>query len=407
MSAAPATAVEITTDAVILGGGIAGLWLLNRLRNAGYDCYLLESKALGQGQSIASQGIIHGGLKYALDGNLSAAAQAIATMPARWRDCLAAKGDIDLSGCRILHDHYYMWSDGGLRSRLKTFLGSKSLRGRVDAIDASEAPTFFQQQKLAGSLYRLPDFVIDTRSLLQTLSTAQADRLLRIDAGSLQLSCTSSSPTAQLRVQSGESLLQFSAQQIVACAGEGNAGLMTNAGFKAAMAQCRPLHMVMVKSPALPELFVHCIGDSFSLTPRLTLTSHSCDDGDRVWYLGGELAETGLSRSGPVQIQAAQQLLEELFPGVVPGAGKWASFTINRAEGKTAGQHRPDSVVVRSENRFMVAWPTKFTLSPAMADEVLSMFATRKIVPGKHTSAIDVEVQRPSVAQAPWEAMFQ
>lgn len=53
-------------DALIIGGGVAGLWLLNRLRNEGYQALLLEQEALGTGQSIASQGMIHGGIKYAL-----------------------------------------------------------------------------------------------------------------------------------------------------------------------------------------------------------------------------------------------------------------------------------------------------------------------------------------------------
>ena len=42
--------MQIEKDIVILGGGIAGLWLLNRLRNAGYAAVLLESTALGTGQ---------------------------------------------------------------------------------------------------------------------------------------------------------------------------------------------------------------------------------------------------------------------------------------------------------------------------------------------------------------------
>ena len=52
----------LKTDVLIFGGGIAGLWLLNRLHNAGYSAWLMEQEALGSGQSIASQGMIHGGL---------------------------------------------------------------------------------------------------------------------------------------------------------------------------------------------------------------------------------------------------------------------------------------------------------------------------------------------------------
>jgi glycine/D-amino acid oxidase-like deaminating enzyme len=131
-----------TTDIVIFGGGIAGLWLLNRLRQQGYDVILLESDALGGGQSLASQGIIHGGLKYALNGVLSPASSAIAQMPERWRSCLQGEGDVDLRGCKVLAPHYFMWSGGGYRSRLKSFLGSKALRGRIDALKPAQYPPF-------------------------------------------------------------------------------------------------------------------------------------------------------------------------------------------------------------------------------------------------------------------------
>ena len=56
----------LSTDILIVGGGIAGLWLNARLRRAGYATVLVESASLGGGQSVKSQGIIHGGAKYAL-----------------------------------------------------------------------------------------------------------------------------------------------------------------------------------------------------------------------------------------------------------------------------------------------------------------------------------------------------
>src|SRR5690625_4238839 len=86
----------IELDLVVVGGGVAGLWLINRLRSAGYDAVLLESRALGGEQSMASQGMIHGGIKYGLSGQLGAASQALAEMPERWRRCLSGNGEVDL-----------------------------------------------------------------------------------------------------------------------------------------------------------------------------------------------------------------------------------------------------------------------------------------------------------------------
>ena len=70
-------------DAIILGGGIAGLWLLSLLRNQGFEAILLEKESLGSGQTFASQGMIHGGIKYSLAGAMTGASESIADMPAR------------------------------------------------------------------------------------------------------------------------------------------------------------------------------------------------------------------------------------------------------------------------------------------------------------------------------------
>ncbi|MFN7609893.1 MAG: FAD-dependent oxidoreductase, partial [bacterium] len=53
-----------TYDVVLIGGGIAGLWLANVLQQKGYTVALLEENTLGGEQTLASQGMIHGGQKY-------------------------------------------------------------------------------------------------------------------------------------------------------------------------------------------------------------------------------------------------------------------------------------------------------------------------------------------------------
>src|SRR5580765_7885011 len=100
----------VQTDIAIVGGGIAGLWLLNRLRQLGYSVVLLESGTLGGGQTHKSQGIIHGGMKYALQGIMTSSTQAIAKMPAIWKQCLDGDGEIDLSHVPVLSKEQFLWS---------------------------------------------------------------------------------------------------------------------------------------------------------------------------------------------------------------------------------------------------------------------------------------------------------
>ena len=45
----------------------------------------------------------------------------------------------------MLNENYYMWSDGGMKSRLKSYLGSRSLRGRIDIVEKEHYPIFFRE----------------------------------------------------------------------------------------------------------------------------------------------------------------------------------------------------------------------------------------------------------------------
>jgi glycerol-3-phosphate dehydrogenase len=86
---------EQHADIIIHGGGIAGLWILNLLKNLGYDALLIEPHGIGGIQTIASQGIIHSGLKYVLGGKINPLARAISTMPEVWKSALRGEGPLD------------------------------------------------------------------------------------------------------------------------------------------------------------------------------------------------------------------------------------------------------------------------------------------------------------------------
>ena len=62
----------------------------------------------------------------------------------------------------------------------------------------------------------------------------------------------------------------------------------------------------------LPPLYAHCLGGG--ATPRLTITTHPLQDGEAVWYLGGQIAETGIERSSAEQIAAGREALSALLP---------------------------------------------------------------------------------------------
>ena len=99
---------EIKIDCLIVGGGIAGLWCQSALREKGYSTLLLSKGPLGAGQTIASQGIIHGGTKYTLNQTKTAAADALAEMPGRWRQALEGRDPVDLSRVTVAADNHLL-----------------------------------------------------------------------------------------------------------------------------------------------------------------------------------------------------------------------------------------------------------------------------------------------------------
>ncbi len=398
-----------STDIVLLGGGIAGLWLLNRLRDSGYSAVLLEANELGGEQTLASQGIIHGGLKYALGGSVTDAANTIAELPARWRACFAGSGEIDLSDCPVLSERYYMWSSASVRSKIKAFFGSKSLQGRVEPVAKADYPPFFVDATVAGSLYALPDFAVDTPSLLRTLLARHSDAVFRIDPSTLAFERDEEGKEVRsllCKSANGETL-KIQAQRFVFSAGKGNAELITRAGLTRPQAQLRPLKMLWLKSAKLGSVFAHCIGDDFSLTPKLTITTHPSSDGRTLWYLGGEIAESGVDVADAELIGRGQKLLRSLFPWVDLSDAEWGCLPIDRAEAKMVDGKRPDGALFVSEANCFAAWPTKLTLAPALADGILATVKTEDVIASTNDSSalqsLGEHLAPATLAQAHWD----
>ena len=386
----------LSTDVLIVGGGIAGLWLNARLRRQGFATLLLENASLGGGQSVKSQGIIHGGAKYALHGALSGASEAIADMPRRWREALAGNGELDLTGVRLLSDAHYLWSPGSLAGNITSFFASKAVRGRVDQVKGEQLPAALQHPKFKGKVYRLAELVLDVPSLISRLSELAGDGLLaaeRIEP------LRENGELVGLTVDGRE----IRAQRIILSAGRGNAELLASLGLSQPAQQLRPLHMALVKGPTLKPLYAHCLGGGPK--PRVTITTHPAADGQWVWYLGGDLAEAdGVARDQATQILAAKKELSELLPWIDLSAAQWSTLRVERAEPAQSGLVRPDNAFLHEQDRLLVGWPTKLALAPDFADRVLAALSRDGIQPTTHAPL--PALPRPSIAPPAWEELF-
>ena len=385
----------LSTDVLIVGAGVAGLWLNARLQRAGWSTLLVEQGSLGGGQTLKSQGIIHGGAKYALHGALTGASEAIADMPRRWREALAGTGELDLRGVRLLSEAHYLWSPGTLAGNLTSFFASKAVRGRVDAVKGDQLPPALQHPAFKGKVYRLAELVVDVPSLVARLAELANGSLLaaeRIDP------LLEGNALVGLRIDGRE----VRAQRIVLSAGAGNEALLAALGVSQPAMQRRPLHMVMAKGAALKPLYAHCLGAGPK--PRMTVTTHPAADGQWVWYLGGELAEAdGVARSEAQQIAAARKEVSQLLPWVDLTQVHWATLRVDRAEPAQSGLVRPDNAFLANEGPLLVGWPTKLALAPDFADRVITTLADAGLRPGP-ASALPA-LPQPPLGTPAWEAL--
>lgn len=380
-------------DVVIIGGGVAGLWCRWRLARAGYSVSLIERSRLGDGQTAASQGILHRGVKYALSAEASRAAATAEASARVWDDAMSGKEGPDLSGVEIVAPSMLMWTDAGLISKLTGAIASKVLTSHVGPAEARDVPAFLEMK--GRSIYRVAETVINPVSALRCLVEAAPGPILNAEVRSI----TPGAARTLVTTSRGN----FEAGAVVLCAGAGNELLLELLGKDpAAWTQHRDLHMVAA-SGAPGKIFGHWVAAATD-KPRLSITSASVG-GVMHWYIGGDLAEKGVARTPDDQIEVAKSELRSCFHSLSLAGWNFRTIRISRAEGKDASGKRPDGPVVRSVDGTgaIAVWPTKLVMAPAAAVEVLKLVRER-VAP---TGTIEPEVGRvcrPDYALAPWQS---
>lgn len=394
---------DLFYDLIIIGGGVAGLWLINQLSQRGYKVALFEKEQLGSQQTIASQGMIHGGVKYALSGALNKSSETVGDMPLLWKNCMQGLGPVNLSDTKILSDKIYLWSTQSIASKLTSFFASKALRGRVEKIDATQYPTIFQSPQFRGNIYRLIDLVLDIPSLLSNLADNCRSNIFKIDWDRAALH-TDNQGTASLKL--GEKNLH--AQRFIFTAGEGNEQLLSQLGCQQPAMQRRPLQQVLVKHEYRESIYAHCMGSKPS--PRLTISSHTTKDDRPVWYLGGDLATENTDIPANQLIEKAKTELLELFPWINFGKTEWATIKLDRAEPKQTQLLKPDRAFASRTDgvgNVISCWPTKLTLAPNLATEVEQLLESDSIIPAHPQDGITLKgLDFPEIAQPCWDRLF-
>ncbi|MEK7469567.1 MAG: FAD-dependent oxidoreductase [Planctomycetota bacterium] len=378
-------------DVLIFGGGIAGLWALDALRRAGHGALLVENAALGRGQTIPSQAIVHGGGKYALRGvgDLEAV-KAISGMPARWRACFEGKGEPDLREARIVSPQCLLWvprsgffGDLAAKGLMSIVVGAGMLATKPVEVPEAEWPAALRASAL--KVWSMAEPVIDTASVLAALA--------KRNRGHVRL-------VKRVEFRGGEAVLDgvaVKAGAMVLAAGAGNEDLLAALGDAPGRMQRRPLTMAMLRGD-LPDIWAHCVVGGKT---HLTVTTARDKSGRAVWQVGGEIAERGAGRKDLEVFRAeAAAEIRRFFPALPAKGLEIATYAVDRAEAATAGARRPSGVhVEKVRDNILVAWPTKLSLAPLLADELVAQL-------GKSQGRFDPQLSDgpvPVVSTPPWE----
>ena len=418
-------------DVVIFGGGAAGLWLLDELTRRGQSALLLEANALGTGQTVAAQGIIHGGLKYTLQGLLTNSAASIREMPAIWRDCLDGVREPDLREVRRRSDECFLWRTDSLASRLGMLGAQFGLRVAPQSVSKDDRPEILRG--CPGTVARLPEQVISTVSLIEVLATRNRERLLKVDPARVEFDCGRPGEVTSIRVDgmhqelSGTALAAGFAQTllpaasavplilhpraVVFTAGAGNSALRRCVGLATEAMQRRPLHMVMLRGERLPMFQGHCVDGAKT---RVTITSEADSSGRTVWQVGGQIAEDGVAWDERTLLTRARDELRSVLPNIDLSSVEWSTYRVDRAEGIVPGGKRPESVQIRREGNCLTAWPTKLALVPQLVAELCQLieennfkFQISNFKSQISSNGLPHDWPRPSVALPPWESASQ
>lgn len=381
-------------DVAVFGGGIAGLWLHRRLRALGFDSLLLEKSALGTGQTIASQGIIHSGVKYTFDGVNRPQTEALSSMPKIWMDSIAGHGEVDLRGTEILTGHQLMFTTGGLLNRMAGAMATKAMRSEVNTVERSQWPAVFDHRDFGGKVYRLEEPVLATKTVLTALCDAACHRAgvkgLHREGGQIAEILLDDDAGTRLRPRA-----------CVFTSGAGNEWFADELGLgRARVSQRRPLRMFLARGLPQP-LFAHCLVPEPK--PRVTVTTHVLD-GEHVWYLGGNIAEKAVGLGDAEALQWARAEMADIFPWLDWSRVRWAIHDVARAE-PLANKLLPSGPTLTVAGNAALAWPTKLALAPALTLQALRWLDQLGVTPSHRATAVPLPRAEP--AHYPWEEVLE
>ena len=339
--------------------------MLNHFRNKGYSAILLETDTIGCGQTVAAQGIIHSGLKYAFAGKINKLAESISAMPDLWRTALRGEGDIDLSQAHTSAESQFLLIPGGLMGGLVNLVTKQALGNNVRQCPKDEWPEEIRETGFKGSVVYMDEPVLDVPSTLRALAEPHRNFIRQINWDNMSIDNYKDG----IRSLSLDEYNITAKRYIFTAAGNNHKIASTLGHNKGLATQKRPLLQGMIKNAPYP-LYAHLVGTSDK--PVATITTHKMQDGTLIWYLGGGAAEHSLNTNPLKVYQAICKSFGKYLPHIDLDRFEWSVLPINRIEGKSDTQGwLPDTPTIHTVGNTYYCWPTKLTFAPMLSNMLM------------------------------------
>lgn len=383
---------QVKLDVLVLGGGIAGLWTAAAARRAGYRVALLESRALGAGQTLQSQGIIHAGLKYALLGQVNDTAHLISAAAKDWAAAMTGEGAVDLRAANIAAPAQHLLVPGGLLGTIAGAVGHAALGETIQNLKPDAWPAGLAALGFKGNVIAMREPGIDVASVLRALAVQLDGACYHCDPAAAQMTQRADGGIESVTIGDTE----LFPQRVVALAARGNEWLAEKLGFKATV-QHRPLKMVLLKGD-LPHAYWHGVGGSFR--PAFTISTHKTSGSETVWYIGGAVAEDGVQQTDETLFDKTAAALKKYLPKLDFKNTAWAALPVERVEGHDPRGWLPDRPSYQHHMNVTLGWVNKLTLAPLMAKEIL-----QQLPPPSGTAVESLPLPHAEVAENPWNTV--
>lgn len=386
-------------DIIIFGAGVAGLWLHHRFSKAGYNSLLLETDAIGGQQSIASQGILHSGLKYTLAGKVNKLAQSISAMPDRWRAAMQhySGAEVDLTRAAMMAPSQLLMIPDGFMGGLIKIVTEKTLGNGVTDIPRDDWPDGIAQSGFKGRLVSMGEPVLNAASVMRALAEPYQRSIRRIDMDFTSFDQDDAGDISSIWIDDEH---EIKAQHVIFTAAASNAKIARMLGHDEGLkTQARPLLMGMLR-PAPFDCFAHLVGPSDK--PVATITTHYDHNKQRVWYVGAAVAERAKEDDPRKVRKAMMDALKKYMPAIDVSHFEWATLPIDRIEGasETDGW-MPDTPTVHRAGNAFYCWPTKLTFAPMLGDKLAEFLPAPQGVKAADWSFLE----EAPFAPLPWDAL--